>query len=78
MLLVGASNNGKSTIAEKFLRQHPRRTSAEGDRQIVSALLVQMPPMRLSGASMRFFWTVSVPRLGKPGLPTDVALSHAN
>lgn len=27
MLVVGPSNNGKSTIAEKFQRQHPRRSS---------------------------------------------------
>ena len=43
MLLVGPSDNGKSTIAEKFMRRHPRRTAVEGDRQIVSVLSVQMP-----------------------------------
>ena len=43
LLLVGPSNNGKSTIAEKFMRQHPRRTSPAGDRQIFPVLSVQMP-----------------------------------
>ncbi|HIP22617.1 MAG TPA: hypothetical protein EYG79_03315 [Rhodobacteraceae bacterium] len=31
MLIVGPSNNGKSTIAEKFLRQNPSRVSEGGD-----------------------------------------------
>ena len=62
MLLVGASNNGKSTIAEKFLRQHPRRTSVEGDRQIVSVLLVQMPP----DATVGRFYALLLDSLGAP------------
>ncbi|MDO6585143.1 TniB family NTP-binding protein [Salipiger sp. 1_MG-2023] len=44
MLIVGPSNNGKSTIAEKFLRQHPRRSSEERDRHIFPVLSVQMIP----------------------------------
>ena len=44
MLVVGPSNNGKSTIAEKFQRQHPRRSSEERDRHIFPVLSVQMMP----------------------------------
>ncbi|NCO22272.1 MAG: transposase [Hydrogenophilales bacterium CG17_big_fil_post_rev_8_21_14_2_50_63_12] len=44
MLIVGPSNNGKSTIAEKFQRQHPRRSSEERDRHIFPVLAVQMMP----------------------------------
>ncbi|MEP3145550.1 TniB family NTP-binding protein [Qipengyuania citrea] len=44
MLVVGPSNNGKSTIAEKFQRQHPRRVSEERDRHIFPVLSVQMMP----------------------------------
>ena len=62
MLLVGPSNNGKSTIAEKFMRQHPRRTSAEGDRQIVPVLSVQMPPDATAGR----FHALLLDSLGAP------------
>ncbi|QUS36349.1 TniB family NTP-binding protein [Falsirhodobacter algicola] len=44
MLIVGPSNNGKSTIAEKFQRQHPRLSSEERDRHIFPVLAVQMMP----------------------------------
>ncbi|KAB2531696.1 hypothetical protein AL035_21395 [Salipiger aestuarii] len=44
MPVVGLSNNGKSTIAEKFQRQHPRRSSEERDRHIFPVLSVQMMP----------------------------------
>ena len=62
MLLVGPSNNGKSTIAEKFLRQHARHTSAEGDRQIVPVLSVQMPP----DATVGRFHALLLDSLGAP------------
>ncbi|MBR9852547.1 MAG: AAA family ATPase [Rhodobacteraceae bacterium] len=44
MLIVGPSNNGKSTIAEKFQRQNPRRTSEKRDRHIFPVLSIQMMP----------------------------------
>lgn len=62
MLLVGPSNNGKSTIAEKFLRQHPRYTSDQGDRQIVPVLSVQMPP----DATANRFHALLLDSLGAP------------
>lgn len=62
MLLVGPSNNGKSTIAEKFQRQHPSNTSAEGDRQIIPVLSVQMPP----DAAVGRFYAMLLDSLGAP------------
>lgn len=44
MLIVGPSNNGKSTIAEKFQRQHPRRCSETQDRHIFPVLSLQTLP----------------------------------
>ncbi len=44
MLIVGPSNNGKSTIAEKFQRQHPRHCSEKRDRHIFPVLSIQMMP----------------------------------
>jgi len=44
LLIVGPTNNGKTAIAERFLRDHPQRPSADGEHEIFPALLVQMPP----------------------------------
>ncbi len=56
MLLVGATNNGKTMIAEKFLRQYPQRSSDDGEHEIIPVLAVQMPaeptPTRLFSALM--------------------------
>ena len=52
MLIVGPSNNGKSTIAEKFQRQHPRYASEERDRHIFPVLSIQMMP---DGTAPRFY-----------------------
>ena len=43
LLIIGPTNNGKTMIAEKFHRAHPARTSADGAREIVPVLMVQMP-----------------------------------
>jgi GTPase SAR1 family protein len=58
MLIIGPSNNGKSTITEKFLRQNPSRVSEGGDHQIISVLSIQMPPDVTSG---RFYPIVTEP-----------------
>lgn len=62
MLLIGPSNNGKSTIAEKFLRQHPRQASNDGTRQVVPVMAVQMPP----NATIGRFYTLLLDSLGAP------------
>lgn len=53
---------GKSTITEKLLRRHNRYTSAEGDRQIVPVLSVQMPP----DATVGRFHALLLDSLGAP------------
>ncbi len=44
LLIVGPTNNGKTAIAERFLRDHPQRTSGDGEHEVIPVLLVQMPP----------------------------------
>ncbi len=43
LLIVGPSNNGKTMIAERFLRDHPPHASDNDDREIIPVLAVQMP-----------------------------------
>jgi len=44
LLVVGPTNNGKTAIAEHFLRIHPQRPSDDGEHDVMPVLLVQMPP----------------------------------
>ncbi len=44
LLIVGPTNNGKTAIAERFLRDHPQRNSGDGEHEVIPVLLVQMPP----------------------------------
>ncbi len=44
LLIVGATNNGKTAIAERFLRDHPQHPSEDGEHEVFPVLLVQMPP----------------------------------
>ena len=44
LLIVGPTNNGKTAIAERFLRAHPQCPSENGEHEIHPVLLVQMPP----------------------------------
>ena len=44
LLIVGPTNNGKTAIAGRFLRDHPQCSSEAGDHEVFSVLLVQMPP----------------------------------
>lgn len=43
MLVVGPSNNGKSTILERFVAQHPPDTNPEGNATIVPVVMVEAP-----------------------------------
>ena len=43
LLIVGPTNNGKTMIAERFLRDHPPDASDDDDREIIPVLAVQMP-----------------------------------
>jgi len=44
LLIVGPTNNGKTAIAEHFLRDHPQRPSDDDEHEVFPVLLVQMPP----------------------------------
>lgn len=44
VLIVGPTNNGKTAIADRFLRDHPQRSSDDGEHEVFPVLLVQMPP----------------------------------
>ncbi len=43
MLIVGPTNNGKSTIIERFCRRYPRTASPDGGHQIIPILPVDVP-----------------------------------
>lgn len=60
LLLVGATNNGKSMIIERFRRQHP--PSSTTDTEQIPVLCVQMP----SDPSIPRFYTAVLAALGAP------------
>lgn len=45
LLLVGSTNNGKTVIADRFLKQHPAFSLPDEDFVRVPVLMVQAPPM---------------------------------
>ncbi|WP_449063847.1 TniB family NTP-binding protein [Planomonospora algeriensis] len=63
LLLIGATNNGKSMIIEKFRRAHP--VVAHRDREEISVLVVQMP----SDPHVGRFYTALLAGLGSPLRP---------
>ncbi|MEV1248688.1 TniB family NTP-binding protein [Nonomuraea sp. NPDC049750] len=63
LLLVGATNNGKSMIIEKFRRSHP--LVAHIDREEIPVLVVQMP----SDPHVGRFYTALLASLGAPLRP---------
>lgn len=63
LLVVGSTNNGKTAIAERFLRAHRQHAAADGEHEIIPALLVQMPA---SPSADRLFSAILV-GLGVPG-----------
>lgn len=62
LLIVSPSNNGKTRIAEKFVRLHPQKNSDDGNSEIIPVLKVQMPPE----ATNNRFYTVLLTALGTP------------
>jgi hypothetical protein len=44
LLIIGPTNNGKTAIAEHFLRDYPQRRSEDDEHEVFPVLLVQMPP----------------------------------
>jgi Bacterial TniB protein len=63
LLLIGATNNGKSMIIEKFRRSHP--VLAHRDREEIPVLVVQMP----SDPHVGRFYTALSAGLGAPLRP---------
>ena len=44
LLIIGATNNGKTMITERVMKLHPRTFSEDGEKEIIPILRVQMPP----------------------------------
>ncbi|MGB8199494.1 MAG: TniB family NTP-binding protein [Pseudonocardiaceae bacterium] len=63
LLLIGATNNGKSMIVEKFRRSHP--PISHPDCEEIPVLVVQMP----SEPSIARFYTALLAALGAPLRP---------
>jgi hypothetical protein len=63
LLIVGATNNGKTAIAGRFLRDHPQHPSENGEYEIFPVLLVQMPPAPTVGR----LYAAILAGLGVPG-----------
>lgn len=62
MLLIGSTNNGKSMIIEKFRRQHLPRLSADGSKEIVPVVVMEMP----SEPSITRFYTMLLHSMNTP------------
>lgn len=63
LLIVGATNNGKSMIIEKFKRMHPNESDTEHERMPV--LCLQMP----SNPSIARFYAALLNEMGAPVSP---------
>ena len=62
LLIVGPTNNGKTAIAGRFLRDHQQRLSEDGEHEIFPVLLVQMPP----APTVSRLYAAILARLGVP------------
>ena len=63
LLVVGPSNNGKTAIAERFERAHPRHGSADGEHEVIPVMLVQVPP----SPTLNRLYAAILDGLGMPG-----------
>ncbi len=70
LLLIGATNNGKSMIIEKFRRDHPPVSHA--DREEIPVLTMQMP----SEPSVSRFYVAALAALGAPIRPRAPRLAE--
>lgn len=56
MVLLGLTNNGKSTIIKRFISDHPMRTSPDGEYEEASVVYFEIPgpqPARFYGCLLR-------------------------
>lgn len=70
MLIVGATNNGKTMIIERFLRKHPKTDDPSNDSANMPCLYVVAPPKPDLGA----FYNIILRELGavfKPSEPSS-------
>jgi len=65
LLIVGDTNNGKTTLVQKFQRLHPPSDNPEGDFSSYPVLIVQSPPMP---DESRFYHAI-LERVGAPYNP---------
>lgn len=63
LLVVGPTNNGKTAIAARFVRDHPAHASADGGHEVIPALLVGMPP----APTVNRLYAALLAALGVPG-----------
>jgi Bacterial TniB protein len=62
LLIVSPSNNGKTMIAEKFVKLHPQRNPDDGNNEIIPVLELQMP----SSATNNRFYNALLTALNTP------------
>lgn len=62
LLIIGASNNGKTMIAEKFKRMHGQQVSDDGEHEIIPVVMMQMP----AEATPTRFYNALLSALGTP------------
>lgn len=55
LLVVGATNNGKTAVVNRFQRLHPANDNPRGEAAIVPVLTVQAPPV---SEENRFYSTI--------------------
>lgn len=67
MLIVGDTNNGKTMLTKRFLKQHPAIDNPDGDGIIAPVLLVQAPPVPDEGR----FYNAILEMLFAPYRPSE-------
>ena len=67
LMIYGTSNNGKTMIIERFMRDHPANDNPEGDAAEVPAFHMQMP----TKAEAKNFYTIVLDKFSAPYRHTD-------
>jgi hypothetical protein len=67
LLIVGATNNGKTMIINKFKEQHPDNNNLNGDAKIIPVLIIQAPPT----ADENRFYNLILNKLNAPYKAND-------
>lgn len=69
LLIVGATNNGKTMILNKFKKQYPDKDNLIGDAKIIPVIIVQAPPTADEGR----FYSLILNKLNAPFKDNDKA-----